>query len=89
MRFPDPVTVHSPTGVDEYGNPGGFATSTDTATAGFLVLPDTLLLPGDVEVEKGDRVTVGSTVYTVSDALPARSPARRVLWRLKVAEVPT
>lgn len=85
MKFPDAVTVLRPAGPDEYGNPGTSWASPLTLPAVGFLSGDTVYMPPDSDVERGDRLRIGASDYDViGEPNLVRSPSRPVLFLVKV-----
>lgn len=89
MNLPDSVTILQARRRDEYANPGGsFEDPARAAVKGFLVKPDTLLLPPTAVLRKGDRLETRGRLYEALEVVEVRSPAKTVLWTATVKEIP-
>lgn len=88
MRFPDPVVIVHPNDVDEYGNPAhSFDTPQRTNAAGFLVTEELILLPASAVVTEGDRLEARGRTFEALDVDEVRSPAKTVLWTVKLRRI--
>lgn len=89
MRFPDAVTISRSTGPDEYANPASDpAVAEDVTIDGFLVTPELLLLPAEAVISKRDRVRCRGKLYVAREVDEVRSPAKTVIWTVRVERVP-
>lgn len=87
MQFPDAVTILRAQGEDEYGNPdASFYAPLEIPARGFHYEPGSMLMPAVTDIQEGDRVKVGDQVYR-AEPTAIRSPAKRVMWSLKLTEV--
>lgn len=89
MRFPDQTTISRSTGPDEYANPASDPdVAEDTELLGFLVTPELLLLPAEAVIAPRDRVRCRGRLYVAREVTEVRSPAKTVIWTVRVEEIP-
>lgn len=89
MRFPDQATIYRSTGPDEYANPASDPEVASSASSrAFFVTADLIIFPADVVVSRRDRIRCRGRLLVADEVEEIRSPAKTVIWTVRVKEVP-